>query len=205
MITNPLVHEIITFLEQGKFLRPSPLSTFRGATVEHYLNTAFLYLQEGAEKAIEIASDPEEERFEELLATKNYPLLWILDTEKSNVYKSINDNQQILINYNDKNKQVEYSAFRKRVSELLHQSISSLRLSFPNDSSVLLEVVPYLEASLLACAFSRYFIGTQNLFLEKMLQMFFQGGWPYGWQGHYPEGNLLVFVPDKDYRESGMI
>lgn len=205
MITNPLVHEIIAFLEQDRFLNPSPLNTFRGATIEHNLNTAFLYLLEGAEKASEIASDPEEEHLEELLATENYPLWWILDIEKSNVYKNINDNQQLLLNYNDKNKQVEHSAFRKRISELLHRSISSPRLSFPNDSSVLFEAMPYLEASLLACAFSRFFIGTQNLFFEKMLQMFFQGGWPYGWRGHYPEGDLLVFVPAKDYRASGVI
>jgi hypothetical protein len=205
MTTNPLVHEIIAFLEQDQLLRPSPLSTFRGATIEHNLNTAFLYLREGTEKAIELASDPEEERYEELLATENYPLWWIIDTEKSNVYKITNNDQYLLTNYNNKEEKAEYSALQKRISELLHRSISSLRQSFPNHNSMLLEAVPYLEASLLACAFSRFFIGTQNFFFEKMIQMFLQGGWPYGWQGHYPEGDLLVFVPDKDYRASGVI
>ncbi|WP_394796887.1 hypothetical protein [Armatimonas sp.] len=205
MIINPLVHEVIVFLEQGQLLHPSPLSTFRGATIEHNLDTAFLYLREGTEKAIELASDPEEERFEELVATENYPLWWILDTEKNNVYKTINSDQFLLINYNNKEGQAEYGALQKRISELLHRSINSLRQSFPNHNSVLLEAVPYVEASLLACAFSRFFIGTQNLFFEKMLQMFLQGGWPYGWQGHYPEGDLLVLVLDKDYRVSGVI
>lgn len=205
MTTNPLVHEIITFLEQDQLLRLRPLSNFRRATIEHNLNTAFLYMQEGAEKAIEIASDPDEERFEELLATENYPLWWILDTEKSNIYKIINSDQLLSTNYKDTNRQAEYSTSQKRISELLQRSISSLGLSFPNDSSALFEAVPYLEASLLACAFSRFFVGTQHPFFEKMLQVFFQGGWPYGWRGHYPEGDLLVFVPAKDYRASGVI
>lgn len=205
MTTNPLVHEVIAFLEQDQLLRPHPLSTFHGAIVERDVHKAFLYLREGVEKALELASAPEEERFEELLATENYPLWWILDTEKSKIYKIINSDQLLSTNYKDINLQAEYSTLQKRISELLQRSISSLGLSFPNDSSALFEAVPYLEASLLACAFSRFFAGTQHPFFEKMLQIFFQGGWPYGWRGHYPEGDLLVFAPAKDYRVSGVI
>lgn len=32
-------------------------------------------------------------------------------------------------------------------------------------------------------------------FLEKQLDVYAKGGFPYGWKGDYPNGNILVYLP----------
>ena len=37
----------------------------------------------------------------------------------------------------------------------------------------------------------------ESLFLEEQYKVYSKGGFPYGWKGNYPEGEILVFLPMK--------
>lgn len=37
----------------------------------------------------------------------------------------------------------------------------------------------------------------ESLFLDKQLEVYAHGGFPYCWVGKYPEGKLLVYLPQK--------
>lgn len=37
--------------------------------------------------------------------------------------------------------------------------------------------------------------GSQNIFLEKQIEAYQNGGFPCGWKGEYPEGEMVVYSP----------
>ena len=38
--------------------------------------------------------------------------------------------------------------------------------------------------------------GQDKDFLEKQIEVYQNGGFPCGWKGYYPEGKMVVFIPN---------
>lgn len=45
------------------------------------------------------------------------------------------------------------------------------------------------------CALNRLVNGKTDNFYEKIFEVYKQGGWPCGWKGTYPIGEIIVYVP----------
>ncbi|MFE4524587.1 cytoplasmic protein [Cytobacillus firmus] len=52
-----------------------------------------------------------------------------------------------------------------------------------------------VEGDLTMCALNRLVNGKTNNFYEKIFEIYKQGGWPCGWKGTYPIGEIIVYVP----------
>lgn len=59
------------------------------------------------------------------------------------------------------------------------------------------ELVDDVVGDLFNCAFNRAVNGTGDLFFERMFLIYRSGGWPCGWQGHYPDGKFLAYFPSR--------
>ena len=53
-----------------------------------------------------------------------------------------------------------------------------------------------ITADLCNCAINRAFNGNIDNLFEKMFQIYKIGGWPCGWQGEYPSGEIIAYFPD---------
>jgi hypothetical protein len=51
-----------------------------------------------------------------------------------------------------------------------------------------------IEADLFNCCINIYVNGQNKLF-DRMWEIYSQGGWPCGWKGEYPKGQLVVYSP----------
>lgn len=58
-----------------------------------------------------------------------------------------------------------------------------------------LEIVNDVEGDLRNCALSRAVLGPDAHFFDLLWDAYRQGGWPCGWEGEYPEGDLIVYEP----------
>jgi hypothetical protein len=56
------------------------------------------------------------------------------------------------------------------------------------------ETIAYYFVS---CARSRLVMGKSNVLFESLFKISQSGGYPCGWEGHYPEGRLIAFYPQK--------
>lgn len=52
-----------------------------------------------------------------------------------------------------------------------------------------------VEGDLTMCALNRLVNGKTNNFYEKLFEVYQSGAWPCGWEGQYPKGNIIAFVP----------
>jgi hypothetical protein len=52
-----------------------------------------------------------------------------------------------------------------------------------------------VTADLCNCLISRAIQGNRPGFFESMFEAYKQGLWPCGWDGDYPEGRLIAYVP----------
>lgn len=52
-----------------------------------------------------------------------------------------------------------------------------------------------IEGDLTICALNRLVNGETNNFYEKIFEIYKNGGWPCGWKGTYPIGEIIVYVP----------
>jgi hypothetical protein len=52
-----------------------------------------------------------------------------------------------------------------------------------------------IEGDLTMCALNRLVNGKTENFYEKIFEIYKQGGWPCGWTGTYPMGDIIVYVP----------
>ncbi|GEL05969.1 cytoplasmic protein [Rummeliibacillus stabekisii] len=52
-----------------------------------------------------------------------------------------------------------------------------------------------VEGDLTMCALNRLVNGKTDNFYEKIFEVYKQGGWPCGWKGTYPMGEIIVYVP----------
>jgi hypothetical protein len=61
----------------------------------------------------------------------------------------------------------------------------------PRYDAILNDVIGDLHG----CAYARALDPAGNAFFERLLSIYRSGGWPCGWDGHYPDGKLVIFVP----------
>lgn len=82
--------------------------------------------------------------------------------------------KQILSLLNDINTVVHQSLSRK-YEELLDDIVSDLNM----------------------CLYSRAIQGKDNVFFEKIYEAYQLGGWPCGWAGGWPDGEIVIYSPFK--------
>lgn len=63
-----------------------------------------------------------------------------------------------------------------------------------------LEILEEVESDLYKCALNRFINGDKMNFYEKIFRCYQSGGWPCGWEGNYPNGKLIVYVPTEDHQ-----
>ncbi|MED0868006.1 cytoplasmic protein [Bacillus spizizenii] len=63
------------------------------------------------------------------------------------------------------------------------------------------DIAEEVESDLYKCAINRLVNGNKDNLFEKMFQVYKSGGWPCGWRGTYPEGQLVAFIPPKDLND----
>ncbi|MDR0481061.1 MAG: hypothetical protein LBG66_04150 [Gallionellaceae bacterium] len=71
--------------------------------------------------------------------------------------------------------------------------LSFIKKNLPDDFSKMFNDI---EADLLNCCINIYVNGQNKLF-DRMWEIYSQGGWPCGWKGEYPEGQLVVYSPNR--------
>ena len=69
----------------------------------------------------------------------------------------------------------------------------NLEVGLPEDYMLALNDI---DGDLSSCAQSRAYVGEANPFFEKLFDLYKAGVWPCGWEGNYPAGKLVVFVPN---------
>jgi hypothetical protein len=67
-----------------------------------------------------------------------------------------------------------------------------IRRQLPND---MMKILDDVLADLDNCAQARAAFGTASKFFETQFKIYRAGGWPCGWQGDYPEGKMLAYLP----------
>jgi hypothetical protein len=71
------------------------------------------------------------------------------------------------------------------------------RNNYSNDflSFDYIDINEEVEGDLTMCALNRLVNGKTDNFYEKIFEIYKQGGWPCGWKGTYPIGEIIVYVP----------
>ena len=52
-----------------------------------------------------------------------------------------------------------------------------------------------VEEDLIICALNRLVNGKTDNFYEEIFEVYKKGGWPCGWKGTHPIGDIIVYVP----------
>lgn len=58
------------------------------------------------------------------------------------------------------------------------------------------EIIDEVASDLYHCAYKRAVLGDEPHFFDKLLECYRAGGWPCGWKGDYPSGQLIVYSSD---------
>ncbi len=61
--------------------------------------------------------------------------------------------------------------------------------------SKFIEIFEEVQGDLYMCAINRLVNGNKFNFYEKVFNAYRAGGWPCGWKGNYPDGDLIVYIP----------
>lgn len=86
----------------------------------------------------------------------------------------------------------DFSAVKKELTQLLTTFFESLSETLPEQyEATMNEII----GDMYACARARAVDEDGSPFFERLLKIYQSGGWPCGWEGRYPEGTLVVFVP----------
>jgi|SRR3569833_226730 len=86
----------------------------------------------------------------------------------------------------------DFSDPRKELSENIKFFTSCLRHSLDESYRDLLDDI---VSDLYSCAFARAVQGETPGFFEILFEIYKAGGWPCGWRGNYPQGNVVGFFP----------
>lgn len=78
------------------------------------------------------------------------------------------------------------------LSELLTPLYECLCAKLPDQYDRILDDI---VGELHGCAYARALDPAGNPFFERLLNIYRAGGWPCGWDGRYPDGKLVVYVP----------
>jgi len=58
-----------------------------------------------------------------------------------------------------------------------------------------LDISEEVESDLYKGALNRFIHGDKMNFYEKIFRCYQSGGWPCGWEGNYPQGEIVVYIP----------
>ncbi|MBC6972251.1 cytoplasmic protein [Bacillus sp. Xin] len=61
-----------------------------------------------------------------------------------------------------------------------------------------INIIEEVERDLEMCALNRLLNGKTNNFYELIFEIYKFGGWPCGWKGEYPQGKMIVYLPEKE-------
>lgn len=93
----------------------------------------------------------------------------------------------------------KYNNYKEINKAIFNSRICDITDIYPKFNDKYLEqldnVSNEIEADLYYCLMSRLIMGKNNYFFEEMLKAYVSGGWPCGWKGNYPNGNLIVYYP----------
>jgi len=76
----------------------------------------------------------------------------------------------------------QYAIFREQLSNQLNEVLS-------------LDEIDWIADDMLSLIISRTSLGENELLYENIFEVYKAGGYPCGWEGAYPRGRLVVFVP----------
>jgi hypothetical protein len=86
----------------------------------------------------------------------------------------------------------DFPAIDKELIKLPEFFYRCLRRVLPKEFH---EIMDEIIGDLYSCAFARAVDGKGSSFFEKLLKVYRDGGWPCGWEGAYPDGRLIVYLP----------
>jgi hypothetical protein len=159
------VQEVIDFVCSGQILNITPAVTDSSVIIENDFNRALYKAR---------TQDIEEDGDEDKLTWQD-----IRSEEESYVYDKIY-------------KLSDFSAVEKAMTELLTTFAECLYRYLPGQYD---EITNDIIGDLYACAKARAVDEDGSPFFERLLKIYQSGGWPCGWEGRYPEGTLVVYVP----------
>lgn len=85
-------------------------------------------------------------------------------------------------------KHENYKIINEELRKIGIRNISKMAIS--NECK---EVWDDIYNDLINCIKVRAVIGEKDNFFEKIFQVYLSGGWPFGWDGDYPNGKLKVY------------
>ncbi|WP_019637144.1 hypothetical protein [Paenibacillus fonticola] len=89
----------------------------------------------------------------------------------------------------------ELRSVERELKELFDSTESYSEGFFP---SGYLDIIEEVQGDLFMCAINRLVNGKTNNFYEELFRIYQSGGWPCGWEGKYPEGRIITFIPVND-------
>jgi hypothetical protein len=78
----------------------------------------------------------------------------------------------------------------RKLSAVLEEVTSSLERQLDTYHKELLDDI---ASDMKGCIYSRAFQGVNSTFFEKILTIYQDGGWPCGWHGDWPEGEISIY------------
>ncbi|PDY46418.1 cytoplasmic protein [Bacillus pseudomycoides] len=84
------------------------------------------------------------------------------------------------------------NAVERTLREII-QSASNYQEHFVSNY---IEIFEEVMVDLHMCALNRLVNGKTDNFYERIFEVYKHGGWPCGWKGEYPEGNMIVYMPE---------
>ncbi|MBU3177796.1 hypothetical protein KPL47_15805 [Clostridium estertheticum] len=61
-----------------------------------------------------------------------------------------------------------------------------------------LDIIEEVQGDLYMCALNRLVNGKTDNFYENVFDVYKAGGWPCGWEGKYPNGKIIGYIPLRD-------
>ena len=96
--------------------------------------------------------------------------------------KMISDVKKII--YQDEN----YKQIDEELSKITIPALEMLEININEDA-----IFDEVYSDLMLCVESRGIMGKENKFFEEILSAYEIGGWPCGWEGNYPDGEMIVY------------
>jgi hypothetical protein len=83
--------------------------------------------------------------------------------------------------------------FEKTLREILNTS-----KNYPEEFLLdYIDIFEEVSGDLHQCALNRLVNGKADNFFERVFQVYKQGGWPCGWDGKYPGGRMIIYMPSE--------
>lgn len=88
---------------------------------------------------------------------------------------------------------LDFASLQDELYEYFGNHINNANDFLPFDY---IDINEEVEGDLTMCALNRLVNGKTDNFYERIFDIYKQGGWPCGWKGAYPNGKIIVYVPE---------